>query len=473
MSPRRTAVVLPSARRLITSLRDVGYSSTEAVADLVDNSVAAGARRVDVDVRFAGAHAYIRIVDDGSGMGGGQITEAMRYGAERDYHSDDLGKFGLGLKTASMSQCRRLSVASRISPQRAHVEARQLDLDHIEATDRWEILLLAAADRPDRLTAPLRHHTGTVVLWEDLDRILPYKDTSGGWARNRLLALAEQVDVHLGMVFHRFLAGEVEGRPPLTITVNDSEVDAWDPFSRDEQYTEQLRTETYEITAHNGSGLVRVEPFILPPRHRFSDESRWRAASGPNNWNRQQGFYFYRANRLIQSGGWSRLRTQDEHTKLARIGLFFGPELDNVFGINVAKMRVALPPALRDEIGDLVRRTTARAQVVYREKDPAKSAKPAAAPSERGQPAPSPSDAGTAPTSSSTGRGVPDPGRDPDPERDGTDAGTSRPPGEADTVTVREALERAAHDAGAVNELQEIIRALTRHNPEVARGLGW
>lgn len=459
MSPRRTAAILPSAKRLIGSLRDVGYSTPEAVADLVDNSVAAGARRVDVTLGFDGDQAFIRIVDDGSGMNGSQITEAMRYGAERDYDDDDLGKFGLGLKTASMSKCRRLSVASRTSSARARIEARQLDLDYIETSDRWEVLILGADERPAELIDPLRQHTGTVVLWQDLDRILTYQDTSGAWARKRLTALAEEVDVHLGMVFHQFLTKTVRRRPKLTITVNTTAVDAWDPFATGQSRTEPQEAVTVELSTPSGSGLVGVAPYILPPRHRFDSEQAWRTASGPKQWNRQQGFYIYRADRLIQSGGWSGMRTQDEHTKLARIALAFDPELDDVFDINVAKMRVSLPDELREQLEPLVRKTTGRAQVVYREKDPAKTKAPAPAPKPSAPPTPVPATAPihTEPPSA----GLSETATAPRPT-----APAARPP-------ARRALEDAAQAAGAADEFQRIIENLSRLNPEVAHELGW
>src|SRR5437764_433472 len=126
MANRVTVEVIPAARRLVRSLRDMGYDFVHAVADLVDNSIAAGASQIDITLRYEGNNSWLRIADDGHGMNGTTITEAMRYGADaRDYESDDLGKFGLGLKTASMSQCRRLMVASRIDPDTKRIEGRQ------------------------------------------------------------------------------------------------------------------------------------------------------------------------------------------------------------------------------------------------------------------------------------------------------------------------------------------------------------
>ncbi len=189
-----TAVqVIPSARRLVESLRDLGYDFVHAVADIVDNSIAAGAGHVAIDIRFDGPASWVRIADDGTGMTGDALTEAMRYGSERDYEPGELGKFGLGLKTASTSQCRRLTVLSRCDAGRNRLEARVLDLDHIEKTNRWEVHKINASELGGNVADSLGKHAGTVVLWEALDRVLNYKIPWGEKARAGLLALAERL----------------------------------------------------------------------------------------------------------------------------------------------------------------------------------------------------------------------------------------------------------------------------------------
>jgi hypothetical protein len=135
-------------------------------------------------------------------MGGDAVTEAMRYGAKQSYE-DALGKFGLGLKTASLYQCPQLSVASRKTPERTRIEVRKLDLDHVLESDRWEIFALDPNHCDERLIEPLRHAPGTVILWQSLDRVLGYKIPSGKRARSAVDNLAEQLSLHLGMTFHR------------------------------------------------------------------------------------------------------------------------------------------------------------------------------------------------------------------------------------------------------------------------------
>lgn len=341
--------VIPSARRLIKSLRDLGYDFASAVADLIDNSIAARATLVAIDVEFDGDDSWVRIADNGIGMTETELKEAMRYGTEREYESQDLGKFGLGLKTASMSQCQRLSVASKVNSPKSDIAAFCWDLEHIEKTDRWEILPLNRNELGPAIRKPLRDTPGTVVLWQRLDRVLGYKHPYGEVARKRLLSMCREVEAHIAMVFHRFLAGEVHGRH-LKILVNGNPVQPWDPFCRKELNTQKLEPFIISVDKEDVKGQIEVEPFVLPHQERFSSLNAFVRASGPAKWNRQQGFYIYRADRLIQNGGWSNLRTIDEHTKLARIALRFQPSLDEIFKINVAKMRVQLPQQVRDPI---------------------------------------------------------------------------------------------------------------------------
>jgi hypothetical protein len=331
----------------------MGYDFAAAVADLVDNSIEARATMVAIDVEFDGDDSWVRIADNGVGMTPPQLREALRYGADREYDETDLGKFGLGLKTASFSQCQRLTVASRTNPNRRDITAFCWDLDHIDRTNRWEILAVERNGLGPAIRAPLKETRGTVVLWQRLDRILGYKHPYGETARKRLGAMCRELEEHLAMVFHRFLSGEVRGRR-LKILINGNPVTPWDPFARDEPKIRELTPIRLSVEHEGVSGEVTLEPYVLPHQQDFSSPDAFRRASGPSNWNQQQGFYIYRAGRLIQSGGWCRLRTIDEHTKLARIALSFLPALDEAFKINVAKMRVQLPPQIRDQIEQAV-----------------------------------------------------------------------------------------------------------------------
>ena len=467
-SRKKVEEVVPAAGRTVNSLRDIGYELPQAIADLVDNSIEANATKVRVDLVFEGADSWIRIADNGDGMDTETITESLRIGSMRDYGDDDLGKFGFGLKTASLSQCRRLIVASRIAPQRARIEARVFDLGHIERTNKWEVLVLDPADRPSALTDPLQNTTGTVVLWEDLDRVLTYKDPSGQWAKRRMLELTEVVAQHLSMVFHRFLTGKARDRQKVDIFVNDAPVEPWDPFCLDEPATDSMDPSYYPVVSEGRQGIVTLHPYVLPGQAEFSDSAAWNRASGPNKWNNQQGLYIYRADRLIQWGGWNRLRTNDEHTKLARVSLEFSTDLDAAFGINIAKASVKLPSELRDEIQPVIKRVVSAAQARYRSSDKT-SRQPRPAP-----PAPRTPDgrtqAGGSPSSSSFGLPPLTPAAPTPPA-----APAARPsePTAEQTRRPRPVLERAAAAAGEGEALQRIVATLKHISPEVAHELGW
>jgi hypothetical protein len=357
-------VVTPSAARLTDSLRDVGYDFPSAVADIVDNSVMAGAEHVDVSVEFAGEDSYVVISDDGKGMTSNGVIEALRYGSRRSYCHSDLGRYGLGLKTASMSQCRSVTVLScrRVAP--SMVNTGTLDLDKIAELDEWVIFEPDNTLVVERSKERLRGEPGTVVIWQKLDRVLPEKRADGGWARRRLDSLAAKTAEHLGIVFHRYLEGCVGNG--LVITVNGQKLRPWNPFAPTESGTDKLPAQRFELTVGDVSGIVTLERFILPARDEFSSAEEFERYSGPLNWNRQQGIYIYRASRLVQWGGWSGIRGIDEHTKLARAYLDFDTDLDSVFNINVAKMRVTLPPQIRQMLERPINELCAYADDRYR-----------------------------------------------------------------------------------------------------------
>lgn len=359
--------VIPDPARLMRSLRDVGYDFSTAVADLVDNSIEAGATLIDIKVEFDGDNSWVRIVDNGRGMHPFELIEAMRYGSARDYDESDLGKFGLGLKTASMSQCRFFAVASRAHIEEA-IQTYCWDLSHVERNKKWQITPLTEQPWLDIISSPLRNYVGTVVLWRQLDRIVGCRHPYGQVAQNKLMGMCSHLEEHLAMVFHRFMEGDIPHKKPVKIRINGNSITPWDPFVRSEKKTQVLPFTRLPVEYENVHGEVLIEPFVLPAQSEFSTLMKFREAAGPLNWNQQQGFYIYRAGRMIQSGGWCRLRARDEHTKLARIAISFPPILDDAFKINVAKMRVQLPAAYRDDFDNIIKPVVKVARETYDKK---------------------------------------------------------------------------------------------------------
>lgn len=364
MSVSRSAAITPSAARLTESLRDIGYDFPAAVADIVDNSIMAGASQVDVAIDFAGEESCVVIADDGEGMTSNGLLEALRYGSRRTYGRRDLGRYGLGLKTASLSQCRSVTVVTSRRTAAGTVVMRTLDLDLIAEWDEWLVVEppkdLVIARARERLAS----EPGTVIIWRKLDRVLPEKRPDGGWARRRLEAMAAKTSEHLGIVFHRYL--ESAEALSLVITVNGQKVQPWNPFAPSEPAQNELPMQRFEMTVGDVSGMVSLRRFVLPARDEFSSHEQFERYSGPLNWNRQQGIYVYRADRLVQWGGWNGIRGIDEHTKLARAALDFDTDLDSVFNINVSKMRVALPPQIRHMVERPINELCAYADDRYR-----------------------------------------------------------------------------------------------------------
>lgn len=358
------ASVTPSAARLTESLRDIGYDFSSAVADLIDNSISAGAEKIRVIMDFDGEDSRVFIADDGTGMTVNGVIESLRFGSRREYELGDLGRYGLGLKTASLSQGRSVTVVSR-SPRMKEPQIRRLDLDLIAEYDDWIVVVPPSDTAIVRARELLAGDTGTVVIWDKLDRILPAKQANGGWAKRRFDGLREKLATHLSMVFHRFLSGEGDARR-IEIWLNDERLSSWDPFQRAEPETKELGNESFEVMVGDLAGKVHLRRFILPSRNAFSSPEAFDQASGPLKWNRQQGLYIYRANRLVQWGGWGGTRAVDEHTKLARASIDFDTDLDAAFNINVAKMRVALPPQLKQMLGRPISELCILANNAYR-----------------------------------------------------------------------------------------------------------
>lgn len=365
MAPPKFESITPSAARLTESLRDIGYDFPAAIADLVDNSVSAGAEHVDVFIEFDGPESYVLIADDGAGMSESALTEALRFGSRRDYEQGELGRYGLGLKTASLSQCRAVTVATRKSVKVPRLYVRTLDLDVVSEADQWLVLKLGREGLPPRALTYLTEGTGTVVIWDKLDRVLPESRPGGGWARRRLDGLAKRTAAHLGMVFHRFLEGTTGGRR-LVITMNGEKIEPWNPFAPHEAARIELPSQRFEVTVGNIGGTVQMSRYVLPAKEHFSSQEQFERMSGPLKWNRQQGLYVYRADRLVQWGGWNGIRGIDEHTKLARASLDFDTDLDGVFNINVAKVRVTVPVQLRQMLERPINELCSRADEAYR-----------------------------------------------------------------------------------------------------------
>jgi hypothetical protein len=360
-----TFISIPSAKRLISSMRDLGYEFSDAVAEIVDNSIQAGANVIQVNLQFDGYESYLTVLDNGVGMTPAEIREALRFGSMRDYERDDLGKFGLGLKTSSLSQCDSLTVSSRNSQKKVQIHSYSWDMDHINKVDQWEILPIETNELLNPVVEHLYSTTGTAVTWERLNRLLNFQDPAGGRAENDFKRLIQELKISLGATFHRYLTGEQRSKKVM-IFVNGDLVESWDPFCRTEKNTVELESFSIPISMDGRKGLVKFRPFVLPAQSQFSSSSAHLRAGGPAKWNKQQGFYLYRSGRLLQSGGWCGLRTSDEHSKLARVLVEIPAGFDDLFKVNISKMKINFPRELREETIQKLAPTLKKANDSYR-----------------------------------------------------------------------------------------------------------
>ncbi len=354
---RNQSIVPPDPALVLESLRSIGYSLETAVADIIDNSISAGARHIHFDTVSDGE--YIMISDDGRGMSESELINALKLGSAdplEDRNVSDLGRFGLGLKLASLSHCRKLTVASKSAD--SPVSIRQWDLDVIRKSGEWVLLEPDISDYPriKEKLGGLEH--GTVVYWEHIDRFV--KDNknviSSREEKNWYAKQIRTVVLHLSMVFHRFLE---EG--DLSIILPDgSSVEPWDPFLSDHVARKPLASET----AVPG---IAVYPYILPHKSKFRNTTEYEAAAGPmKTWVRAQGFYVYRGKRLITAGSWLGLKgfTKSHETDLARIRLDISNDEDAEWMLDVKKSAVKIPRKYRDYLEKIARLTRDEARKV-------------------------------------------------------------------------------------------------------------
>lgn len=360
--------VAPDPERITESLRDTGYDLNTAIADLVDNSIAAEASHVAISLNLdPSGQVQFYIADNGLGMDVDGLENALTYGSRQRDSAASLGKFGLGLKTASTAFARKLSVTSRNEPDLQTVTA-EWDLDDV-ALYGWSIAILGG---PDPLATKLLNDVageghGTVVRWQKVDRVLrDYANPVGGHAVRAMKRLSEALADHLSMVFQRFLDPEdPRVEQTVAITINGTPVRPWDPFSPG---AEELITKTFRVM-HNDEGEIaalRMRAFVLPRKAEMNARFGEQASQDARLFNKNQGIYVYRENRLIHGPDWLGFWIQEPHSTLARVELDFDHKLDNAFQIDVKKSRIVPDQALGKRLMDAITPARNEAQNRYR-----------------------------------------------------------------------------------------------------------
>lgn len=346
--------VNPKPSSFLEAFRAIGYSLNTAVADIIDNSISAEAKNIWINSEWKGADSVITIKDDGEGMNAKELIDALTPGIlnpldERD--KEDLGRFGLGLKTASFSQCRLVSVISKRKGY--HACWYSWDLDYIARCNLWELLNYIPEEYEHALDDV---ESGTMVIWTKMDRIIPSgTDINDKKVKDKFQDSMSSVKDHVSQTFHRFISEE-----GLKIHFWGHETEAWDPFMQNfnlpslQPYPEETL-----------SGGVKMKGYVLPHKERLTSE-QYKYGECVKGWNQQQGFYVYRGRRLIISGGWLRLFRVEEHVKLARIRIDLPNTVDSEWQIDVKKSKASIPIKDKERIKAYAMRVRRDAIEVFR-----------------------------------------------------------------------------------------------------------
>jgi hypothetical protein len=349
----------PRADAMLESLRGLGYTAAAAIADIVDNSISAGASNVEIWLAWQGSASRVTILDDGRGMSDADLEKAMRLGDKSPLDAravGDLGRFGMGLKTSSFSQGRRLTVASR---KDGELSCLRWDLTRL-AEKPFDWLMYEGPEAgSEGFLGPLdANESGTLVLWEDLDRIV-----TEGYTVENFADLIDDIEAHLAMVFHRLIDG---AHPKFRLSLNGNPVRPWDPFMTDHP---SKTWSSHPAKLPSSAGLIEIEGHVLPHKDKLSPEE-FEAAAGPSGWTAQQGFYIYRNQRLLVAGGWlglgqGRAWNREESHRLARIRLDIPNTADADWKIDIRKSTARPPVALRAWLTRYAEDTRERARKVF------------------------------------------------------------------------------------------------------------
>lgn len=339
-------------------MRAIGYTAETAIADLVDNSISANASTVRIEYD-ASQEPFVAVLDDGRGMNPAELTNAMRHGSRNPVDirsSHDLGRFGLGLKTASLAQCRKLTV---ISKQGDNVHARCWDLDFVQVENRWVVVVPSVKEQ---MSLPMYDQllalkSGTLVVWQSLDRLMSGAANPVEEMKNRMSGIFN----HLSFVFHRFTRKE-SGFQTVTIIVNGLQLKSLDPFLKDNNFTQPLEGQEIRI----GDELISVQPYVLPHiSHLAGDQID--IAGGREGLRSNQGFYVYRNRRLVIWGTWFRLVPKEEFFKLTRVQVDIPNSLDHLWSLDIKKSAAYPPDIIRNRLRDLIPHfaNTSRKTITY------------------------------------------------------------------------------------------------------------
>ena len=346
----------PQPRSHIKTLMRIGYDLNSAIADIIDNSLTAKASQISITCPSEIDHPYLSIVDDGIGMDSEELIQNMRIGCKDPNdkrEAGDLGRFGSGMKTASFSHARRLTVISKKKNKK--VAAACWDIDEIEEKNKWCLQELDDSDIKNlqHLDSKILDSNGTQLIWE---KIKKFDETDHNNSKASIETSMVELKKYLALHFHKFM----HGANKVTIKVQELSVSPFDPFlSSKKGYQEGASEET-----HVKGGKLKIKVHILP-HHSNLSQSEIDEFGGMQEIYKGQGLYIYRENRLIIAGGWMGLSRTYQLGELARIEINIPSGLDDEWSTDVKKSSLQLPQKKKNRLKKLIQEPIKRSKRAY------------------------------------------------------------------------------------------------------------
>jgi hypothetical protein len=343
----------PNPEFLIKSIAEQGYSLETAIADLIDNSITANSTRIEVLTKIDSEPYKMFLCDNGDGMDKVSLRNNMQFPSQSSENlraNNDLGRFGLGLKTASFSQTRNFTVLSRKKGSQKYT-GLTWDVKHLRESGKWEIIINSESDiielleeyksiSKEHLNNSKEFIPNTIVIWTGLYKFENYLED-----RNKQDAIKEEItnttSEYLSIVFHKFMERH---NNKIIIRINNTLVKPFNPFPIENSSLRALEP----IQKEFGKDIVKIQGYILP------NSSIQETKENLNPWTPlnkslmdMEGLYIYRADRLILFGGWNGLIKKMPRLQLARLKIDIGNKVDHLFHLNVAKSQINIPHDLK------------------------------------------------------------------------------------------------------------------------------
>lgn len=347
----------PIAENFIKTLRKFGYTMQSAIADIIDNSISASAK--NINIIYLPNSKWLSIIDDGNGMTKNELISAMTPGSfdpDLQRQKGDLGRFGSGLKTASWSQAKVLVV---ITKKKGKIFGAKWDLDIVEKKKGWLLEIISSKDIKSLMKdySIKFNENGTAIIWDNIDSI--QGSNKAELEKDQDEKIANTID-HIELTYHRFI--DAGPKDSIKILFNGRVLKAFDPFFTKNSKTH--REEAQQVPAGDADGsFIYLTAFTIP-HDKFLSADETNKSESNDGLYKNQGFYIYREKRLIMHGGWFGLQRFKEISKLARVMVDVPSSLDSNWVTDVKKSNMNPPPIVRNEMKNLMMRFDGRSKKV-------------------------------------------------------------------------------------------------------------